>query len=100
MTAILRVETIGRSVTYVGGRRIDPGAEIVFAGLLLFGLERGRKRSRSDVAALLWPDAAENVRRARLRWLLSKLRGLGVSLDTNTTQIGIDASKVPLEAIG
>lgn len=93
MATMLRIETIGRCVAYVGERRIDPSAEMVFAALLYLGLER-RRHSRGELARLFWPKAAPNVQRARLRWLLSKLRGLGLEVDAPDGQLAIDDSCV------
>ena len=94
---MLRIETIGRCVAYVGERRIDPSAEMVFAALMYFGLERGRTHGRSDVAQLFWPDAPPNVQRTRLRWLLAKLRSLGLAIDAPDSRLGFASSCVSID---
>jgi hypothetical protein len=90
VSAKLRIETIGRCVAYVGERRIDQTAEVVLGGLLLLGLEPGRRRGRSEIAQILWPRATTSTQLMRLRWLLSKIRGLGLALNTNALEVSLD----------
>jgi DNA-binding SARP family transcriptional activator len=98
MQPVLRLELVGRSVAYVGERRIDPTAEIVFAALLYLGLERGRRIPRAELAELFWPNVARGVRSARLRWLLTKLRNLGLPLETGATDAFVDWVDVHVDA--
>src|SRR5438552_3545259 len=54
MTTAVKVKTLGRCAVLVGSRAIDPSAPIVFAGLLLLALERGRWWTRIELIETLW----------------------------------------------
>jgi len=85
---------LGRAVIYVGDRRVEPSAEMVFAALLMLALERGKGFSRQQMAEMLWPDAPYATRAGRLRWLLSKLRSMDVLIDTRSTTAALETKDV------
>src|SRR3954468_17786441 len=93
----LRLQLLGRSIAHVGDRAVRPNAERVFAGLLLLGLERGRRWSRTEFAELLWPDADESVRLARLRWFLNKARTLGLAIEPEATELVLARKSVTID---
>jgi DNA-binding SARP family transcriptional activator len=57
---------------------LTPSQEIVFAAALYLVLERGKRVSRTGLASLLWPRAAEKVRSHRLRQTILQLKKLGI----------------------
>src|SRR5665647_1113322 len=97
MSATLRIETLGRTLAIVGDKRVEPNAVVVFAALLLLGLEPGRRWSRSDLATMLWTDAEYAVRSGRRRWLLAKLRTLGIPLENGSVELFIAAREVSVD---
>jgi DNA-binding SARP family transcriptional activator len=94
MSARVCVEMLGRAVIYVGDRRVEPSAEMVFAALLMLALERGEGFSRQQMAEMLWPEAPYATRAGRLRWLLSKLRAVDVPIDPRATAIALRSADV------
>ncbi len=97
MTTTLRFEVLGRCTVLAAGRRIEPTAELVYAALLVLGLSERHRWSRTDFAALLWPDAAYSTRGTRLRWLLAKLRSLGIPIGPSATEVTLAAATVVLD---
>jgi DNA-binding SARP family transcriptional activator len=84
---LVRLQVIGSCVAIIDDVRIEPSAEIVFAALLVLCANRGRPQSRLEIARLLWPDADAPTRSIRLRWLLHRLRQLGVDFVATRTDV-------------
>lgn len=93
----VHVTVVGRSEIRLGDTTIDPRADIVFRGLLLLTLNCGRPMSRSEFAEMLWPGSVHPKREARLRWLLAKLRRLGVPVPGGTPSLHLDRDRVTLD---
>lgn len=94
---VLRLEVVGRSLALIGDRGVRPSAERVFAGLLLLGLERGRRWSRNELGEMLWPDVDESLRRSRLRWFLAKVRRLGLPIEPEAADVWLSADSVAID---
>jgi DNA-binding SARP family transcriptional activator len=92
-----RINTLGRALAIIGDRSLDPGAELVFAGVLYLALEGGRPISREGLSALLWPDASRERQGARLRWLLNRLRTLGLPITTSAASVTLPAGSIALD---
>lgn len=107
---MLRLLTLGQSAATVRDRTLSPGAELLFAGVVVLGLDSGRQFAREDLAEFLWPDADHVRRGARFRWLLNRFRSLGLPLESTATHVWLRAkavsadylavSEMELEAIG
>lgn len=93
----LRLEVLGRSLARIRDRVVRPSAERVFAGLLLLGLERGRRWSRHDLGEMLWPDVDESLRLSRLRWFLAKVRRLGLPIEAEAEEIVLSPESVAID---
>lgn len=92
-----RLFTLGRALASIGDRPLDPGAELVFAGVLYLALEPGRPIAREKLAALLWPDASHDRQSARLRWLLNRLRTLGLPIASSAASVTLPANAVSVD---
>lgn len=88
----IHLQVLGGVAITVGDRALDPDATHVFAALLIVALQPKHRVARQRLAALLWDDAPEHRRAQRLRWLLSKMRGIGVPLDVSPTEVGLSAT--------
>jgi len=58
--------------------KITPSKQKAFAAALHLVLERGKRVSRTRLAALLWPQVAEKVQAHRLRQTVLQLKKLGI----------------------
>ena len=85
----LHLYCLGRATAVVGDRTVEPNAELLFAGLLVLGLENGRELRRDALAELLWPGVEHTKRDGRLRWLLNRLRSLGLAFDASAGHIAL-----------
>lgn len=97
MLSKLRVRTIGECVIIVGDRRIEPSAEVVFATLLRLALDERLSISRLELGRLLWPDATPGTRASRIRWLLTKLRRLGLPISVKSSMVSLDEMVVVVD---
>ena len=52
---MLRLRALGECVIEVGGARLGPDSERLFAALLYLAFERGRSVARAGLIQLLWP---------------------------------------------
>src|SRR5471030_649143 len=106
----LRLFCLGRAAAVVADRTIVPTAEVLFAGLLVLGLESGRKFARDEFAGLLWPEVEHTKRGARLRWLLNRFRTVGLGFEATAADLSLPSKnfeadflavrELELEAIG
>lgn len=92
-----RIQLIGppRLRTPLGD--LSPTKPHVFGAALYLGLRRGAAVHRSQLSALLWPDADDRVRGERLRWLLTQLRRQGVAPPLRVAELGLGAADVHLD---
>lgn len=97
MKPLLRIQTVGQASATVGAHDVTPVADVLFSALLVFGLDRGRGRTRTELSTLLWPEASTTRQGERLRWLLSKLRGYGLDVDLGNGTIGLVRKQVALD---
>jgi len=96
-SALLQIHVLGETSARVSGRPIAPDATHVFATLLALGLAPGHRFTRQRLATLLWPDAPASRQAERVRWLLSKLRGLGVPIAASSADVSVAASMIELD---
>jgi DNA-binding SARP family transcriptional activator len=72
------LRALGTAEIDTGVSRLTPSQEIVFAAALYLILERGKRVSRTQLAAMLWPAVAERARAHRLRQTIFQLKKLGI----------------------
>jgi DNA-binding SARP family transcriptional activator len=90
--SVVKVRVLGETSAEVNGRQFGPDATHVFAALLVLALQPQHRVTRQRLGTLLWSDAPANRRAERLRWLLSKMRGLGVPLDVTSADVCLAAT--------
>jgi DNA-binding SARP family transcriptional activator len=95
----MKVRVLGDTTVEVNGRACAPDATHVFAALLLLALQAQHRLTRQRLAALLWSDAPSNRRAERLRWLLSKMRGLGVPLQITPAEVRLTPSAIEIDYV-
>ena len=85
----------------VGKREVPPRARALFHLVLYMGLERGRRISRKDLAALIWGDADPEKANHSLRQTLYELRKAGArfSGDANYLQLPSDAVDIDVAVL-
>ncbi len=88
---------MGRCIAHIGQHRVEPSSELVFAAALLLGIDRGRSWRRAEFGEILWPRISEPVRATRLRWLLAKLRRLGLPLVAGRDELLVSTENVVLD---
>ncbi|HXT16922.1 MAG TPA: AAA family ATPase [Gemmatimonadaceae bacterium] len=93
----LRITLFGRVAASINDRELNGRSVVVTAALLLFALDRGRRWTRDEMALLLWPDADAATQRSRLRWLLAKLRRLGLPFTEAGDVLSLPASIVDID---
>jgi DNA-binding SARP family transcriptional activator len=79
---MVKLRALGESVIEIGDARLGPDAEMLFALLTYFIVERGRPISRGELIGMFWPDQADARARHCLRQAVYKLRGMGVAIET------------------
>lgn len=86
---MIELRALGNSEIETAVTTLTPSQEIVFAAGLYLVLERGKRVSRSRLALLLWPNAAEKPRAHRLRQTILQLKkvGLFVRADRDSLQL-------------
>ncbi|HTE45766.1 MAG TPA: ATP-binding protein [Gemmatimonadaceae bacterium] len=97
MSTSIRIEVVAGSAIVIGARRIESGAGLIFAASLRLALEPTRSIPRFELRELLWPSADAPTGANRLRWLLAKLRGLGVPIRTNTSTVSLADTNVAID---
>jgi len=75
---MIALRALGTAEIETGVTTITPAQEKAFATALHLVLERGKRVSRTRLAALLWPQAPEKVRAHRLRQTVLQLKKLGI----------------------
>src|SRR5436190_1285537 len=84
---MIELRALGTAEIQTGLATLTPSQEIVFAAALYLIIERGRSPSRSKVASLLWPRAAERTRAHRLRQTILQLKKLGIVIHADRTKL-------------
>jgi DNA-binding SARP family transcriptional activator len=92
--AKIRLRILGESVIEVGDRSITPSATHLFALLLYLGIERDRSVTRSELAALLFPEEQSSSAAHNLRQLLYRARQMGAPIETSASSVRVAASDV------
>lgn len=72
------LRALGTAEIDTGVSKLTPSQEIVFAAALYLILERGKRVSRTQLAAMLWPQVPERARAHRLRQTIFQLKKLGI----------------------
>ncbi|HVF38763.1 MAG TPA: AAA family ATPase, partial [Gemmatimonadaceae bacterium] len=98
---MIRIRTLGTPMITVGKREVPPRARALFHLVLYMGLERGRRISRKDLAALIWGDADPEKANHSLRQTLYELRKAGArfSGDANYLQLSSDAVDIDVAVL-
>jgi DNA-binding SARP family transcriptional activator/tetratricopeptide (TPR) repeat protein len=96
---VMKVCVLGDTTVESNGRSYAPDATHVFAALLVLALQPQHRMTRQRLAALLWSDAPSNRRAERLRWLLSKMRGLGVPLQVTPAEVRLSPSAIEIDYV-
>jgi DNA-binding SARP family transcriptional activator len=96
---LVKLRVLGDTAAEVDGRSFGPDATHVFAALLVLALHPKHRVSRQRIGSLLWPAAPANRRAERLRWLLSKMRGLGVPIDATSTDVVLSRSVIEVDYV-
>jgi DNA-binding SARP family transcriptional activator len=94
----LRLNALGEVAIHVGGNRLDPSAEILFASGLYLILEKAGATSRTELQEILWPHVSQTVRAHRLRQTLLKLKQTGFALkNVQKTKISLNGQEILLD---
>src|SRR5687767_9255031 len=98
---MIRIRTLGTPMITVGDREIPPKARALFHLVLYMGLERGRRISRKDLAALIWGDADPEKANHSLRQTLYELRKAGAQFsgDANYLQLSPDVVDIDVAVL-
>ena len=91
---MIKLRTLGECVIEVGGTRLAPDADLLFATLVYLVMERGRQIGRDALARLLWPGVPCDRARHRLRQTMYTLRQTGVPIDASTSHV-----ELPVDAV-
>ena len=86
---MITLHALGNAEIKTSVTTLTPSQEIVFAAALYLILERGQRVSRTRLASVLWPRAAQKVGAHRLRQTILQLKKLGivVQADRNNLQL-------------
>ncbi|MFL5613491.1 MAG: AAA family ATPase [Gemmatimonadaceae bacterium] len=91
---MLHIRTLGASVIAVGNEHVGVEQPMVFALLFMLAMRHRGSASRRELAALLWPGAADAERNHRLRSLLHRVRRIGAPLLCSATTVTLEESTV------
>ena len=84
---MIKLRTLGECVIEVGGERLAPDSDALFAALLYLCTERGRRVARTTLAELLWPHLVPERGRHCLRQLMYRLRTIGALVEGDRENI-------------
>jgi DNA-binding SARP family transcriptional activator len=84
---VIHLRSLGACEINVGGTRLVPTAQTLFAGALYLAVEGARPIPREQLLTLLWPDADEEKGTHSLRQMFYKLRTHGVTLDSDAERV-------------
>jgi DNA-binding SARP family transcriptional activator len=93
----VKLRLLGESSAEIEGKPLGADTTHVFAAVLALGLAPQRRITRTRLAALLWPDAAPARQAERLRWLLSKLRRLGMPMSASSVDVSVSDADIELD---
>jgi len=91
---MLRIRTLGASEIAIAGTRVGSEQPMTFALLLLLGMNGSAGLARRDLAAMLWPQAADRDRNHRLRSLLHRLRRMGAPLVCSGATVALESPSI------
>ena len=77
---MVRLRSLGECLIELGGVRVDPESEVLFALLLHLVVERGRRVPRARLVELCWPGEPDERARHNLRQALYKAKQLGAPI--------------------
>jgi DNA-binding SARP family transcriptional activator len=97
MSTRVRLRILGDTSASIDERTLGPDATHVFAAILVLALSPENRVSRRRLAMLLWPNAPAARQAERLRWLLSKMRGLGVPIEATQGDITLERSSLEID---
>src|SRR5213593_2822749 len=95
---VVRIQVLGETTANVNGRPIGPDTTHVLAALLTLALQPRHRITRQRLGSLLWPDAPATRRAERLRWLLSKMRGLGAPIEVTAVDVHLAPDAIDLDS--
>jgi DNA-binding SARP family transcriptional activator len=84
---MVRLRSLGQCVIEIGGTRLTPAAERMFAMTLYLVLEGGRPVGRRELMELIWPRASEARAYHCLRQALYRLSAMGAVLRSERAQV-------------
>ena len=98
---MIELRALGTAEIQTGSATITPSQEIVFAVALYIVQERGKRVSRSGLAALIWPDSPDRSRAHCFRQTLLQLKkqGFRVQADRQTVHLRRDNVRSDADAI-
>ncbi len=91
---VCRIRLLGPPTIQTPAGSVSAAKIFVFGAALYLGMHRGLAVGRTQLSALLWPDADTATRSERLRWLMRQLRQAGLPTPTRTAQIELTAEQV------
>lgn len=91
---MIRLHTLGECIIEVGGERLTPDSDALFAALVYLAYERGRIVPRARLAELIWPRLSVDRARHCLRQLLYRMRLAGIELETDRDGLRIPEAKL------
>jgi DNA-binding SARP family transcriptional activator len=91
---MLRIRTLGASEIIIAGTRVSAEQPMTFALLLLLAINGSAGLARRELAATLWPQAADRDRNHRLRSLLHRLRRMGAPLMCSGATVALDSASI------
>src|SRR3954467_8553576 len=96
---MLRIRTLGASEITIDGRRVSAEQPMTFALVLLLAMNGSAGLARRELAATLWPQAADRDRNHRLRSLLPRLRRMGAPLICSGCMVAFGAARILLRLL-
>jgi DNA-binding SARP family transcriptional activator len=91
---MLRIRTLGASEIVIAGTRVGAEQPMTFALVLLLAMNGSAGLARRELAATLWPQAADRDRNHRLRSLLHRLRRMGAPLICSGATVALDSASI------
>ena len=95
---MIELRALGTAEIHTGSATLTPAQEIVFAAGLYLVQERGKRVSRSRLAAMIWPDTGEEPRAHRLRQTIFQLKKLGFQLAADRNALYLNASEASCDS--
>ena len=84
---MIELRAIGDAAIKTSETVLTPSQEILFASALYLIVGRGKRVSRTGLAALLWPTVSESNRAHRLRQTILQLKKAGIALTADRNNL-------------